>query len=245
MNKVLNEIILYLEINNIPHNKKYKKDNILILPNAIIKIKKYNSDFDKLIKLIQNIELSMSQYNFPIYILLDNIDSIETYEKLSKIFNQYFDPQKVILTYSFEQVIIGECHFAIKYSGIIWTLVSNYSNIFPIFNKVPLYVTNDALNRAYVMMTDEEIYLLHSYLIISIDELVDANNICYITQNTFNDRYLFTHFMKNVPLQKLSLTDNIDRNPCRIIDGITIKCPNCSNIVFIDNYIIRKHNYCI
>jgi hypothetical protein len=85
-------------------------------------------------------------------------------------------------------------------------------------------------------MTDEELELLHKYNIQLINNLeILPNHLCYITQNTFDDRELFTFVVKYVPL------NGGNRSPYRVIEGLTTICPNCQHIVYVDNMIIRKH----
>jgi hypothetical protein len=90
-------------------------------------------------------------------------------------------------------------------------------------------------------MNDIELELLHKFNINIIEGNIESNiNICYITQDTFRERELFTFKINYVPL------NGGNRAPYRIVEGITTQCNNCNNIVYYDkDGTIRKHSNCI
>ncbi len=236
-------IIQKLILNHIPFNKKFKKDNIILIPNGIIKIKnmqtiKNNEDIELTIKQIQNLQ-SKYQYSFPsctIYLYIDNIDNINTFQTFYSLISPHIN---ATICYTTEQIIVGEYCYAIKMCGAVWTLVTLFENYYPLFQNKIILITYETYRRSIIIMTDEELEILHKYNIQFVDSLeILQNNLCYITQNTFNDRELFTFVIKYVPL------NGGNRSPYRVIDGLTTVCPNCQNIVYVDNMTIRKHKNC-
>ena len=86
-------IIQLLQQNNIPFNKKHIKDNIILVPGSLIKIKNiqflskgFNSgDINSFIKQIEKL---IGDFNMSIYVLLEGIEMCNPviFEK----FYQYF-----------------------------------------------------------------------------------------------------------------------------------------------------------
>lgn len=233
-------IIQKLMINNIPFNKKFKKDNIIIVPNGVIKVKnmqaiKNNADIELTIKQVQNLQ---SKYiGSSIYLYMDNINDINIYQTFYNLISPYINATVCCTT---EQIIIGDYCYAIKMCGAIWTLVTLFQNYYPLFQNKPILITHETYKRSIIIMTDEELELLHKYNIQLVSNLDISqnhlrNNLCYITQNTFDDRELFTFVIKYVPL------NGGNRSPYRVIEDLTTICPNCQHIVYVDNMIIRKH----
>ncbi len=229
-------IIQKLIVNRIPFNKKFKKDNILLVPGGVIKIKnmqsiKNNADIELTIKQMQHLE-SKYKHLGSIYLYMDNIDE-NTFQTFCNLVNPHFNGT---ICYTTEQIIIQDYCYAIKMCGAIWTLITLFEVYYPIFQNKSILVTYDTYKRSIIIMTDEELELLHKYNIQLVDNLQNnLHNICYITQNTFEDRELFTFLIKYVPL------NGGNRSPYRVIEGLTTVCPNCQHIVYVDNMIIRKH----
>jgi hypothetical protein len=227
---------------NIPYNLKDKKENIIIIPNGVIKIKNYltiKNDYD--IKMfIKQIETLLKKYYLPIYILMENTN--DTYEHFLNIVNNNIDTTRVLICNNTQQIIVGEFCYAIRTTGAIWTLVTLFDYYFPIIQNKIIYTTIETYKRAIVIMNDNEIELLHKFSICPIENInINTSisisiSIIYITQDTFRERELFTLKMDYVPL------NGGNRSPCRIVEGVTINCPNCNNIVYYNNETIRKHN---
>ncbi len=224
-------IINLLSQYNIPFNKKMQKDNIIIIPNGIIKVKNYltiknNTDVENFIKQITSL---VNQYNFTIYIYLENVQE-SSYLQFSNIFYSHIDPSRVKLCYNIEMINIGEYFYGIRGTGAIWTLVAHYDHYYPIFVNKTILTASDTYKRAIVIMTDEEIIKLHTFNFCIIDDFENSDiNICYITQNTFKERDTFIYTIKYAPLP------GEKRAPFRVIEGVTINCPNCHNIVYYEN----------
>jgi hypothetical protein len=229
-------IIQKLIINRIPFNKKFKKDNVLLIPGGVIKIKnmqsiKNNADIELTIKQMQHLE-SKYKHLGSIYLYMDNIN-MENYHTFYNVVSPHINS---IICYTTEQIMIGDYCYAIKMCGAIWTLITLFEVYYPIFQNKPILITNETYKRSIIIMTDEELELLHKYNIQLVDILDNMQNqLCYITQNTFDDRELFTFVIKYVPL------NGGNRSPYRVIEGLTTICPNCQHIVYVDNMIIRKH----
>ena len=237
------QLIQYLTTNMVPFNTSLKNDNIIIIPNSseytiIIKVKNYmtlRNEAD-VIHFIHQIQILNNTYMY-IFILLENIVP-ETFEAFSHMFYSKIDINKVTLCSSFDQIVVGEWSYAIRSTGQVFTLVSMFNSYYPLFNKHIIHITLSCYNHAIICMTDEEVAILNQYNLNFVDEIISMNNVCYITKNTFKEKELFTFPMNSVPLVGGT------RKPHRVIEGITTICPNCDNIVFVDNMMIRKHKTC-
>ena len=228
-----------LIINNIPINLKQKKDNIIIIPNGVIKVKNYqtiknNTDIMDYIKQLNNLSAS---YNLPVYGF--NINTNETFSEFCNIVNSQIDTSCILICDSINQINVGDYCYAIRTTGAIWTLTTLFEHFYPILQNKIIIINMETYKRAIVIMNDIELETFHKYNINIIDNFENINNnICYITQDTFRERELFTFQIKYVPL------NGGNRSPCRVVDGITTICPNCNNIVYYNNFIIRKHKPC-
>ena len=225
------DIIQLLKNYNIPYNKKNIKDNVIIIPDGIIKIKNFqtiknNDDIDQLITQINKL---ISTYSNTIYIYIYNED--ERYNMFINYINTKIDLSKVIITTSVNNINIGEFYYIIKSPGAIWTFISNYNYYFPIFSNFKILCYMDVYKRAICIMNDYELQLLNSYNFEIINDIeILEKNLCVITQNTFQERSLFTYIIKYEPLP------GVKRTPCRIINGLTDLCSICNNIIYIDKH---------
>ena len=232
---------------HIPFNLKQKKENIIIIPNGVIKVKNFHTirnvnDMNDYIKQLNHLS---AQYNLPVYGFNININTnnfINFYEYCQYI-NQHINTNINICS-SLDEIIVGEYCYAIRTTGAIWTLVTLFSDFYPIIQDKIIIITSDTYKRAIVIMTDEELELFHKYNINIIDSnsintSINNISIIYITQDTFRERELFTFKIDYIPL------NGGNRSPCRVVDGITTICPNCGNIVYYDkDGNIRKHQPC-
>jgi hypothetical protein len=233
---------------HIPFNLKHKKDNIIIIPNGIIKVKNFQtirnkSDIMDYIKQLNNLS---SQYNMPVFgfnINIDNNPNIHFYDYCN-IINQYININIKVCS-SLDELIVGEFCYAIRNTGAIWTLVTQFDYFYPIIQNKMIIINSETYKRAIVIMNDIELDFFHKFNINIIEGDINNSlssnlNICYITQDTFRERELFTLKIDYVPL------NGGNRSPCRIVDGITTICPNCNNIIYY-NYLdgtLRKHKPC-
>ncbi len=244
----INELINLLQIHNIPFNKKNIKENIIIIPGCIIKVKNFqtirnNYDIEQFIKQVYNIIQTYNNNQRLVYIYmtgLTNDDQIKYIEFYNKFYTKV-DNNIIRIATNISEIIVGDFNYIIKSTGAIWTFITNYNYFYPIFKNFKILCLFDTYKRAIAIINDEELAILHTYNmeLIYNDEL-NEDNLCVITQNTFQERCMFTYVIKYVPL------NGGNRSPCRLVEGITSICPNCNNIAYIDNtdgnYIIRKHN---
>jgi hypothetical protein len=234
-----------LMMNNIPFNLKHKKDNIIIIPNGIIKVKNYPTirnitDIDDFAKQLTNLS---SQYKMPVFGFNINIhnNAFINYHEFYQLINQKIYTSSILICSSLEEIIVGEFCYAIRNTGAIWTLVTLFDNFYPIIQNKMIIITNETYKRAIVIMNDIELEIFHKFNLNIIEgEIMSINNICYITQDTFRERELFTFKIDYTPL------NGGNRPPCRIVDGITTICPQCNNIVYYNKDDgIRKHSNCV
>ncbi len=227
--------------NNIPFNLKQKKENIIIIPNGVIKLKNYqtirnNADIMDFAKQLTNLS---SYYNLPVYAF--NYNLTDTFPNYCNILNSLIDTSRILVCHSLEQIIVGEYCYAIRTTGAIWTLTTLFEHYYPIIGDKLIITTVETYKRAIVIMNDAELEILHKYNINIIEGQIESNlNIIYITQDTFREREIFTFRIDYVPL------NGGNRAPCRVVDGITTVCPNCNNIVYYNpDGTIRKHSNCV
>ncbi len=242
----INELIYLLQIHNIPYNKKNIKDNIIIIPGGTIKLKslhtiKNNYDIEQFIKQVYNIKNLYT--NDIIYIYMTGVDNQLNYIEFYNKFNAQVDIniQGLKLVTTIGEIIVGPFNYIIKSTGALWTFITNYNYFFPIFQNFKILCPIDTYKRAITIVNDEELSILHTYNmeLIENNNNLDENNLCVITQNTFQERCMFTYVIKYVPL------NGGNRSPCRIVEGVTTICPCCNNIAYIDyinnTIILRKH----
>uniref|UniRef100_A0A6C0HVA4 Uncharacterized protein n=1 Tax=viral metagenome TaxID=1070528 RepID=A0A6C0HVA4_9ZZZZ len=237
----MEDIINLLNQHNIPYNLRDKKDNIIIIPNGVIKIKKYSTirNNQDIIDYSKQLNKLSYHYNLPLYSLFLNINNNDT--SYINIINQNIDISRILLCSNINEIIVGEYCYAIRTTGAIWTITTLFDTYYPIIKDKLIITTVDTYKRAIVIMTDEEVGVLHKYNINIIEGSIESNlNIIYITQDTFKERELFTFRIDYVPL------NGGNRSPCRVVDGITTICPNCNNIVYYNpDGTIRKHGNCV
>ena len=229
---------------NIPFNLKQKKDNIIIIPNGVIKLKNYQTIRNKtdITDFAKQLTILSDHYKLPIYAfnynITDNchIEYSEYYELLN-----YDMHNNIIICHSLEQIVVGEYCYEIRATGAIWTITTLFENYYPIIQDKLIIINSETYKRAIVIMNDDELSVFHKYNIhINMHSInmhsIDMHSII-ITQDTFRERELFTFKIDYVPL------NGGNRSPCRIVDGITTICPNCNNIVYYHkDGTIRKHN---
>ncbi len=241
----MEEIVNLLNQNNIPYNLRDKKENIIIIPNGVIKLKNFptirnNQDILDYIKQLNKLSY---YYNLPLYSLFLNTNDNYTnnYSNIINIINPNIDTSRILLCSNINEIIIGEYCYAIRTTGAIWTLTTLFDTFYPIIKDKMIIITIDTYKRAIVIMTDNELELFHKYNINIIEGKIESSlNICYITQDTFRERELFTFRIDYVPL------NGGNRSPYRVVDGITTNCPYCNNIVYYNpDGTIRKHGCCV
>lgn len=230
-------LIHQLTINNIPFNKKHLTENIIFIPGGIIKIKSYHTikhqtDMEKFIKQVNNM---LSTYQKPIYVYLDGLDSIENFNIFCNTFYQFVNMMNVKVCYTPDMIHIGEYCYGIKTAGALWTLISDFDKYYQLLYGKMICIPANVYNRAIVILTDDELMLLHQYNINIVETLDTIDTVCYITQDTYNSKEMFNFIIKYTPLQ------GGQRIPCRLIDGITALCPHCNKIVYTEFNIIKKH----
>ena len=238
----MEENIKLLNQSNIPYNLRDKKDNIIIIPNGVIKIKNFltirnNQDINDYIKQLNKLSVF---YNLPLYSFFININDNSSYINIFNIINANIDTSRILLCNNVNQIIVGEYCYAIRTTGAIWTITTNYEYFMPILQNKLIIISVETYKRAIVIMSNEELEILHKYNINIIEGQIMSNlNIIYITQDTFKERELFTFRIDYVPL------NGGNRSPCRVVEGVTTICPNCNNIVYYNpDGTIRKHGYC-
>jgi hypothetical protein len=235
-----------LIFHHIPFNLKHKKDNIIIIPNGIIKVKNFQTIRNKtdIMDYIKQLKLLSTQYNMPIFGFNINIinNKYINFQDYCNIINN--NTSRIIICSSLDEIIVGDFCYSIRNTGAIWTLVTLFDNYYPIIQNKMIIITSETYKRAIVIMNDIELEFFHKYNINIIDNSLSSNiNICYITQDTFREREMLTFKIDYVPL------NGGNRSPCRVVDGITTICPQCNNIVYYntDNSLsmeIRKHKPC-
>ncbi len=241
----MEDIIKLLNYHNIPYNLKDKKENIIIIPNGVIKIKNYptirnNQDIIDYIKQLNKLSFN---YNLPIYSFFININDnkFTEYANIINIINPNIDTSRILLCCNINDIIVGEYCYAIRTTGAIWTLTTLFDYYYPIIKDKLIITTIDTYKRAIVIMTDDELEIFHKYNINIIEGIIESNlNIIYITQDTFRERELFTFRIDYVPL------NGGNRSPCRVVEGVTTICPNCNNIIYYNlDGTLRKHSNCV
>jgi hypothetical protein len=241
----MEELILLLNQYNIPYNLRDKKENIIIIPNGVIKIKNFltirnNQDINDYIKQLNKISV---YYNLPIYSYFININETNqlSFNNICSIINANIDTSRILLLNDINKIIIGEYCYAIRTTGAIWTITTNYEYFMSILQNKLIIINIDTYKRAIVIMTDEELETLHKYNLNIIEgPIISSLNICYITQDTFRERELFTFRIDYVPL------NGGNRSPCRVVEGITTQCHKCNYIVYYNpDGTLRKHSKCV
>ncbi len=242
----INELVYLLQTNNIPYNKKNIKENIIIIPGGIIKLKHFptirnNYDIEQFIKQIYYLQNTYhnNNYNLIIYIFITGLTN-ENHLDYIKFYNKFYsqvDINSVRMVNTIGEIVIGPFNYIIKSTGALWTFITNYNYFFPIFQNFKILCPVETYKRAVAIINDEELALLQTYNMEPIENEIDENCSCVITQNTFQERCKFTYVIKYVPL------NGGNRSPCRLVEGVTIICPECNNIAYIDNINnnIRKH----
>lgn len=241
----MEDIVALLNQYNIPYNLRDKKENIIIIPNGVIKVKNYqtirnNQDINDYIKQLTKLSI---YYNLPLYAFFTNIvdNKFFEYNNVCAILNANIDISRILVCDNINQINIGEYCYAIRTTGAIWTITTNYEYFMNILQNKLIIINIDTYKRAIVIMTNEELEILHKYNINIIEGKIESSlNICYITQDTFRERELFTFRIDYIPL------NGGNRSPCRIVEGVTVQCPNCSHIVYYNSDgTLRKHSKCI
>ena len=202
---------------NIPFNLKQKKDNIIIIPNGVIKLKNYqtirnNTDIMDFAKQLTNLS---TFYNMPIYAF--NYNLTDNFPDFCNIINSLIDINRILVCHSLEQIIVGDYCYAIRSTGAIWTLTTLFDAFYPIIKDKLIITTVDTYKRAIVIMNDVELETFHKYNLNIIEGVIVSNlnmNTCinYITQDTFRERELFTFKIDYVPL------NGGNRAPCRVVN---------------------------
>jgi hypothetical protein len=229
---------------NIPFNLKHKKDNIIIIPNGVIKVKNFQTIRNKtdIMDYIKQLKLLSAQYNMPIFGFNINImnNKYINFQDYCNIINNNIDTSRIIICSSLEEIIVGDYCYAIRNTGAIWTLVTLFDNFYPIIQNKMIIITSETYKRAIVIMNDIEMEFFHKFNINIIEgDIISNLNVCYITQDTFRERELFTFKIDYVPL------NGGNRAPCRIVEGITTICPQCNNVVYYNtDGTFRKHSNC-
>ncbi len=245
----MEELILLLNQYNIPYNLRDKKENIIIIPNGVIKIKNFptirnNQDIIDYIKQLNKISF---HYNLPIYSFFININNslninkFSDYNNICSVINANIDTSRILLCSNVNEIIVGEYYYAIRTTGAIWTITTLFDIYYPIIKDKLIIINVETYKRAIVIMTDEEVDILHKYNINIIEgTIISSLNIIYITQDTFKERELFTFRIDYVPL------NGGNRSPCRVVEGITTQCPYCNYIVYYNSDgTLRKHSKCV
>ncbi len=237
----MEDLVFLLNQYNIPYNLRDKKENIIIIPNGVIKVKNFqtiknNQDIIDYVKQLTRLSFN---YNLPIYSFFINVN--DNYNEMCAIINANIDTTRILLCNDINEIMVGEYCYAIRTTGAIWTITTLFDNYYPIIKEKLIITTVETYKRAIAIMTDEELTTFHKYNINIIDNSLSSNiNICYITQDTFRERELFTFKINYVPL------NGGNRAPCRVVDGITTQCPNCSHIVYYNpDGTLRKHSNCV
>lgn len=221
----MEELINIIDLYKIPNVKKIK-DNIIYIPNNIIKFKNANSlnSEKKIHDFAQKMNDLISNNDENIIIYLFNFSD---FNKLCINISKYiYDNSHISIIYSIDQINVGYYYYMINQAGVVWSLISNFQEYFEIFKTKPIYITLEAYNRACVMLTQDEYILLTNYNIIF--DIPDKCSYVHITANTFNNTNRFIHYIKLYPLI------GGQRKPLNIIENITYNCNICNNIVYID-----------
>lgn len=260
----INIAIEYLKNYNIPINRKYRDDNILLIPNGVIRLKNFknfkNMTTD-VVHFINKIIEILKEHDFHTYIVLTNICSENRFNNFCNIVYQYINSNRITFCNSLEQICVGEFNYATDRTNALHSMISNFQFMYSQIENKIIYVKQKMYNLAIAILTDEELTILHTYNIILVDDIIqNLDNICYITNtNEQYDNSLFKLQFKSTPLSQfvddishISNINNISdisnksdknhRKPIRIIENVTTLCPNCLRIVYIDDNIIRKHN---
>jgi hypothetical protein len=249
----MEELVQLLNQYNIPYNSKDKKENIIIIPNGVIKIKNFstirnNQDINDYIKQLNKLSF---YYKFPLYSFFININNnkFADYNNICAIINSNIDISRILLCNNINQIIVGEYCYAIRTTGAVWTLTTLFNTYYPIIKDKIIIINVETYKRAIVIMTDVELENLHKYNINIIEGPLNTSilsslniniSISYITQDTFKERELFTFRIDYVPL------NGGNRSPCRVVEGVTTQCPYCNYIVYYNpDGTIRKHSKCV
>jgi hypothetical protein len=147
--------------NNIPFNLKQKKENIIIIPNGVIKLKNYqtirnNTDIVDFAKQLTNLS---NYYNMPVYAF--NYNLTDNFPDYCNIINSLIDINRILVCHSLEQIIVGEYCYAIRSTGAIWTLTTLFDTFNPIIRDKLIITTVETYKRAIVIMNDVELETFH------------------------------------------------------------------------------------
>ena len=152
---------------NIPFNLKQKKENIIIIPNGVIKLKNYQTIRNKtdIIDFAKQLTNLSNYYNMPVYAFHYNItdNNYFEYSEYYELLNNYMHSINIIICHSLEQIIVGEYCYAIRATGAIWTITTLFENYYPIIQDKLIIINSETYKRASVIMNDDELSLFHKY----------------------------------------------------------------------------------
>lgn len=106
--------------------------------------------------------------------------------------------------------------------GPLWSLVADYDLHGPRFANKGIYVDDKTYSAATVIMTEEELKILHKYLICP--SPADQGPTYELTPKNTSE---MTVYIKNVPLP------GGRRNPVRAIEGLSGHCSGCSALMYL------------
>ena len=163
---------------NIPFNLKQKKDNIIIIPNGVIKLKNYQTIRNKtdITDFAKQLTILSEYYKLPIYAfnynITDNchIEYSEYYELLNYAMHNathnathIIMHNNIIICHSLEQIVVGEYCYEIRATGAIWTITTLFEYYYPIIQDKLIIINSETYKRAIVIMNDEELSVFHKY----------------------------------------------------------------------------------
>lgn len=246
---VFETIVSAFRHNHIPF-KVERHGTMFDTPNAILIIRSSRDIFrnkcqTRLMKAIKSVKKQVYVY------LHDAIDTgdvkndnvLENYKgdmfdesDLNYIKIRYYAayPRKENNNYLF---IVGELQNHITlFNNIKYVISHTHVIYYLLYNKLlirSIQIDRQTYNVACSLMSDDEIKQLHEYYEISISDKIDfdVERNCYIGGEHVSTA---TFFLR---LKKQGLPGG-HRRPCRIVDGFTKKCDECSSIVYVD----KKHN---
>jgi hypothetical protein len=218
----------YLKSYSIPFNKNLNKKiaSMYVTPNAVILNHSFSavsrgSSFYRLVDRINSIDNM-------IYLVLDKITTESEYNHFYTVLSTKVNIENVIIITDINDILnipgIMEYSFGIHHCGAIWSLVM--VDMHEMIQGRYIYVPRSVYNRAIAIMDDSELERLYTYNIVVSDDFYP--NLVYIIQDTHNNKEPFTAVIRFTPL------DGGQRSAIRIIENMTIQCPNCNKIVYID-----------
>jgi hypothetical protein len=241
----------FLNHNHIPFNtdinQKYKKKYgcLFITPNVTIIAAHFNkicrschiTFYVDVINMCKNSEK-------PIYLYLyDTRDTNDTIYhafilKMNELLRQNNAPNITYINDIKHLIYIPNLMEFDYITHVPQVIISLVTTNLPYLEGRTIFVSFETFYKAISLLTDDELRRLERYRFHLTEELpIFTNNMVYILNKTKGPTPRLHIVVKNTSLQ--SEQDSNVRHPVRLIDGVTMECANCHNIVYVN---CQKHS---